>query len=395
MSNLELVSYGFLVLAAFGVVVQLVIVLMLVLHRRRPVPVATSRPGISILKPLSGVDDDLEANLASFAALQYDGPWEILLGVHDTQDAAWPIAQAAARRWPDRFRLRVQEDEPGLNPKVNQLITLERHAVHEVLVVSDSNVRIHPGYLEEIAACITQPDVSCVTHPVIGVGEATLGSTMDNTHLCTSVAAGQVSAMEASGKPLVVGKSMAFWREDLVRLGGFMAVKDCLAEDFVFGWRVRFELKKRVMMARTPVAGYSRDKSVAEFRRRYERWGVVHRTSISLMTSLSQGLLQPWSFATIALLVFPSPRTALALLAVIAIKLCVDLFFLHYFRPTPVSLKLLGALVLKDVIVQWCWFRGFFVRTVTWRGNRLRVGMQSQLLPPEPQTHVASGAALP
>jgi len=395
MSNLELVSNGFLLLAAVGLLVQLVIATMLILHRRRPVPVATSRPGISILKPLAGVDDDLEDNLASFAALEYDGPWELLLGVHDTQDPAWPIAQAAARRWPDRFRLRVQEDEPGLNPKVNQLITLERHAVHEVLVVSDSNVRIHPGYLEEIAACITQPEVSCVTHPVIGVGEESLGSIMDNTHLCTSVAAGQVSAMEASGKPLVVGKSMAFWREDLVALGGFAAVKDCLAEDFVFGWRVRFELKKRVVMGRTPVAGYSRRKSVADFRRRYERWGVVHRTSISLATSLSQGLLQPWSFAALALLVHPSQRTGLALLTVVGFKLCMDLFFLHYFRPTPITLKLLGALVLKDVIVQWCWFRGFFVRTVTWRGNRLRVGMHSQLLPPETSPGITSGATLP
>ena len=59
--------------------------------------------------------------------------------------------------------------------------------------------------------------------------------------------------MVASGKPLVLGKSMAFWRTDLLALGGFHSVKDCLAEDFVFGWRVRYELKKQVVMA--PTAG--------------------------------------------------------------------------------------------------------------------------------------------
>src|SRR5690606_38418332 len=118
-----------------------------------------------------------------------------------------------------------------------------------------------------------------------------------------SIAAGQVSAMVATGKPLVLGKSMAFWRKDLLALDGFHGVKDCLAEDFVFGWRVRYELKKRVVMAPTAVAGYSRNKSVDDFLRRYQRWGIVHRTSVSLGTSLAQGLLQPWFWAFLALLV--------------------------------------------------------------------------------------------
>ena len=60
-----------------------------------------------------------------------------------------------------------------------------------------------------------------------------------------------------------------------------------------------------------------------------------------------------------------------------------DLLYLQHFRPTPFSLRLVGALILKDVIVQGCWFNGFFARTVMWRGNRLRVGMHSRLLPLE------------
>lgn len=388
-------ALALLVAAAAGIVVHLIILVLLKVHRRWKPVAASTRPGISILKPLAGLDDDLEANLASFAALEYAGPWEVVLGVRDTTDAAHPVAQAAVRRWPERFRLCVQESSPGLNPKVNQLITLERHARHEVLVVSDSNVRIGPGYLEELAACITQPDVGCVTHPVIGLGEVSLGSLMDNTHLSCSIAPGQVSAMVASGKPLVLGKSMAFWRTDLLALGGFHSVKDCLAEDFVFGWRVRYELKKQVVMAPTPVSGYSRDKGVSDFLRRYQRWGIVHRTSVSMGTSLAQGLLQPWSFAFLALLVSPSRLTASALLGVVTFKVIADLLYLQHFRPTPFSLRLLGALILKDVIVQGCWFNGFFARTVMWRGNRLRVGMHSRLLPLDGSAPATDGSLPP
>lgn len=381
MSNLQLLAYGLLILSAIGLALHLTICFFMLLFRRLRTPEPTRRPGMSILKPLAGVDDGLEENLASFADMTYDGPWEVLLGVRDALDPAFPVAQAAVRRWPDRFRLFIQEDTPGQNPKVNQLITLERHAEHEVLVVSDSNVRIHQSYMEEIAGEITQPQVSCVTHPVIGAGEETLGSRMDNLHLCASIASGQISAMMASGRPLVVGKSMAFWRSDLVKLGGFDAVKDCLAEDFVFGWRVRFELKKKVAMGKRPVVGYSCRKGVGDFVRRYARWGVVHRTSVSFFTSLSQGLLQPWFFAALAVLVAPSSLTLSALAFVLVAKILMDLFYVNYFRPTPVTLKLLGALVLKDVITQLCWVRGFFVRTVMWRGNRLRVGPNSRLVP--------------
>ena len=38
----------------------------------------------------------------------------------------------------------IQEPSAGLNPKVNQLITLARAARHPLLLISDSNVRVGP-----------------------------------------------------------------------------------------------------------------------------------------------------------------------------------------------------------------------------------------------------------
>ena len=58
----------------------------LVLSRRHP-PLR-ARPGISVLKPLKGVDDDLEANLESFVRQDYDGPYEIILGAAEPDDPA-------------------------------------------------------------------------------------------------------------------------------------------------------------------------------------------------------------------------------------------------------------------------------------------------------------------
>ncbi len=102
-------------------------VLVLRRHLCAPPARAARKPAISILKPLCGLDDGLKRNLTTFAHLDYP-EYEVVLGVRDVRDPAWKVARAAARRWPGRFRAVVQRGEPGLNPKVNQLVTLARAA---------------------------------------------------------------------------------------------------------------------------------------------------------------------------------------------------------------------------------------------------------------------------
>ncbi len=148
-------SLTLLTLAALGTFALGVQLFFVLRHRwispRVQAPVSGGGPvGISILKPLCGVDDDLEANLARFATLGYP-EYEVVLGVKDTRDPAYAVAREAVARWPHVMRLELQHGEPGLNPKVYQLITLAASARHVILVISDSNTRVGPDYLEVIA----------------------------------------------------------------------------------------------------------------------------------------------------------------------------------------------------------------------------------------------------
>src|SRR5512138_1862328 len=203
-----------LCLAGIGVLLAIVQTAALRAHLRRPAPEPRSFPFLSVLKPLCGVDDGLWSNLRSFARQHYPR-WEMLLGVKDALDPAYPVALRAAQRWPDRVRVILQRRAPGLNPKVNQLIGLSTAARGEVLVVSDSNVRVTSGYLRGIAAALEDPQVALVTHPVAGAGERTAGALLDNLTLCGSIAAGIAAAKRVAGKDLVVGKSMALRSRDL------------------------------------------------------------------------------------------------------------------------------------------------------------------------------------
>ncbi len=369
------VGAAFLLLAAVGLAALAIQHLVLRLHLRRPgrTPGAIGeQPPVSILKPLCGADDELENNLASFAALDYPAD-EVVLGVKSPRDPAFAAARAALRRWPDRMRLVVQHYDEGRNPKVNQLVGLERAARHPVLVVSDSNVRVEPDYLTGIARELADPAVGLVTHPVAGTGERRLGSVLENLHLAGSVGPGIVATHRLAHREIVVGKSMALRREDLRALGGFEAVKDVLAEDHILGLRVRRKLRKRVRVAARPVSNVNRDRSVREFWGRYARWSVLQRQLVGAPAYAAQLVLNPVFLALAALL---SARDADALLAfglVCLLKIAIDGASARALRGRGFPLRHLLLVPAKDLLFAAAVLQGFLVDEVVWRGNRLRV----------------------
>jgi ceramide glucosyltransferase len=375
------VSVTLFILAAVGLAAAAVQAWSLARHTAGVDPVPATTPLVSVLKPLCGVDDDLDRNLDSFAALDYPR-YEVLLGVRNRGDAAYPHALAAARRWPGKFRVVLQRGEPGMNPKVNQLVTLARAARGDVLVVSDSNVRAAPTYLGGIVGLLEDEGIGLVTHAIAGVGEERLGSLLDNLHLAGAIAPGVVAAKRLAGRDIVVGKSMAFRREDLEALGGFEAVKDVLAEDWVLGELVPARLGKRVAIAHRAVESVSSSRSIGGFVARYSRWAVLQRQAVGPVTYVAQGVLNPIPFAAVAFAAAPG-RSAFAAFAVTcAVKASIDELAARRVRPEGFRLSQLAAVPLKDLLFGAAWAYGLARRDVTWRGNRLRVLAGTRVAPP-------------
>lgn len=374
-------DYVALFLMAAGVVgvVALIAQFVLVLWwRARTTSPSAQGPGISILKPLCGIDDDLVGNLESL--LRQDHPeFEVLLGVKDEKDAAFPLALRFATQHPDVFRLVLQRREVGLNPKVNQLVSLAAAARYEVLHVSDSNVSLQPGFLTELSAHFAEEDVACVTHPIVGVGERSFGAMLESLHLAATIGAGMISAPMASGNYLVVGKSMALRRSALERIGGFAPYANHLAEDYVIG-RALQQAGLRVVVARLPCQNQSGDKSIGAFWRRYARWSVIHRTAVARSTYFAQALMNPVPLLALGVLLLPSAEGALVLAVVTVLKAALDVTLARALRDQPLPGFYGVLVVVKDALLFGAWVRGLFVRTVDWRGNALRVGEGSLLL---------------
>lgn len=355
-------------LAAVGVFLITLQASMVWVHRRRGKPVTDDRPGISILKPLCGVDEELEENLRIFATLPYPN-FELLLGVKNEADPAYPYAVAAARRWPERVRVCLQQGTPGLNPKINQLITLTAEARHDILLVSDSNVRVEDDYLHEIAGHFANPKVGLITHPVMGMGEESVGARFDSLHLGASIGPGMIAAKVFAGKVLVVGKSMGMRREVLRALGGFEAFKDILAEDYFIGRAVTLA-GIEVAVAHTPVWNFAQHRGIRDFLRRYVRWSVMQRMAVGWHIHGLQVLLNPVFIAALGFAISPSAFTLAGLGLVSLMTTLIAAWVGRMLRPGGYSLTTLAVVPLKELTHGFAWATGFTRNTIDWRGNR-------------------------
>jgi ceramide glucosyltransferase len=368
--------------AALGLLVTWSQLAALWIHLRAPRRVPVRRPAISILKPLCGLDDRLAGNLLSFADLPYPN-YEVLLGVRSTNDAAYPLAWMCARRWPHRFQVVLQQGEPGLNPKVNQLVTLARHARHALLVVSDSNIRVQRDYLDDIAAHLEDPSVGLVTHPLVGDGEAEsdarLGAIADNLHLTGVITPGVVAAKLLAHKDYVIGKSMAIRRADLEALGGFEAVNNVLAEDFVLGRAVTDLLGKRVALGRSIVKCVSVRRALPGFTRRYARWNVMQHQCAGLPAYVGLLLENPTLLAAVAAALAPGVPTLVLALGCAGSRMATDALSGRLLRGRAFRASALLVGGLKDLLSGAAWLYGLFSRSIEWRSNRLVVLAGSRL----------------
>jgi ceramide glucosyltransferase len=241
-------SYVLLGLGLFGLLSSTVVAGMVLLAvpgylraRHRALAEMAARPGftppLSLLKPLHGAEPGLENYIESFFRQDYPR-YEILFCARSAEDAGLDLARRVAERHPQipaKF-LFIGGQPDYVNAKVSSMELMEASAAYDILVISDSDVRVTPDYLRAVALPFSSHQVGAVTCPYRGVAaEGDLWARLEAVGMSVEMTSGVLAARAFEGMKFVLGPTMAFRRETIRRIGGFKVTADYCADDFVLG----------------------------------------------------------------------------------------------------------------------------------------------------------------
>jgi ceramide glucosyltransferase len=270
-------------------------------ERARELPNYT--PPVSLLKPVRGLDFGSYENFASFCRLNYP-EYEILFAVNDVRDPAVPVIQRVIADFPQRrIRLLVGAEHLGTNLKVSKLARLAKEAQHDVLVLTDGDVRVGPNYLREVVAPLANRKTGAVTSFYRAIAEQNLWAELEAIGASSDFFAGVLMAGWTEGVKFALGASIATTKEWLRKMGGFAAIAGTLADDYELGHRIA-RAGGEVKLSREPIWTMYPAQTLRGFWNHQVRWARTIRLCrpISYVGLLfTQGL--PW--VLLAVLISP------------------------------------------------------------------------------------------
>jgi ceramide glucosyltransferase len=321
---------------------------------------------VSVLKPLCGRDGELRENLESF--FRQDHPdFELIFGAVDAADPALEVVAELRERYPNvACRVCVHAGGAALNPKVDNLMGMLPHARHDLVLVSDSNVRAPRHTVSELARIHRDTRAGIVTNLFAGQGENGIGSALESTELNGFCAAG-AALPTLLGDPLVIGKSTLFSRAVFERLGGLPRLSAVLAEDFVLG-KMFHNVGLSIEIAPTVLHNQNRDLSLRGAFARRLRWTML-RWRLRPLAAALEPLTSPLVTLPFAWHLF-GPTALVWMAALFVVRDAGGWLALRGKGRIWLPLCLSP---LRECLWLAAWGLSSLKRHVTWRGTRLRI----------------------
>ena len=372
---MALISMGFgwllAVLALCGAGYAVMAALVASRFMRAPASGHVSDAAVTILKPLYLGEPGLAENLESFFYQDFAAPIQIVFGVHDEADPAIAVVRALQAKYPGFDTCIVAEPAMyGPNAKVSNLINMLPAAKHDILILSDSDIRVPGNWLTEVTGALARPGVGLVT--CLYKGEAggrglwpTLAAMGTSYDFLPNVVTGVTLGL---AEPCM-GSTIAFTRGVLEEIGGFDAFAGYLADDYEMGRAVR-QLGLELAIPALGVGHSATETSAAELFNHELRWNrtirrinpLGHAGSIitfALPLALMAAVLLDFRPASLAV-------AGIALGARLFLKYRIDAIFGTDAGPA-------WMLPVRDLLSFGVFVASLWGETVQWRGTRLSV----------------------
>jgi ceramide glucosyltransferase len=347
-------------------------------------------PPVSLLKPLKGADATTEDSLRSWFTQKYGGPFQILFGIASGDDPVCAIVLKLIAEFSSQdAQLVICGPLTGANAKVSKLIELECLAKHDILIVSDADVRVPCDFLANVVMPLKESKIEKRVGLVNCFYRLANPSTFAMQWEAVAINADFWSQVlqAQSLKPIdfALGAVMATRKKRLTEIGGFAALADCLADDYQLGNRI---VKKGypIAIAPVPVECWSEPMGWSAVWKHQLRWARTIRVCQPLpyfFSILSNPTLWPFlwlavrpsslsiGFAVVSFIL--RIATACNLQRRLSRKPITD-------HQSPITLRFFWMPLLKDLLQTAIWLLAFLGNHVEWRGQRMRLRRDGTLV---------------
>jgi ceramide glucosyltransferase len=358
--------------AAIALLVQLAsiaVVLSVKLRHKNREAAPTPRPPVTLIRPICGLENNLERCLAS--SFQLDWPtYEILFCVARADDPAASLARRLMAEHPDiASTLLVGEDPFSANPKLNNVVKGWRSARHDWIVMTDSNVLMPSDTIERMIARWDER-TGLVCSPPAGTEPENAGALLESAWLDSFQARWQLFA-DACGFGFAQGKSMLFNRHVMTQLGGFERLGDEVAEDAAATLLIRNAgLKVRIVHEPFPQPLGPRD--IKAVWKRQLRWARLRRASFPLyfLPEILTGAALP--LAAMIALAATGALPLIAPIAYLAAWYGAEVLLARSYG-WPSGWRIVPAMLARDLLLPGLFVAAWFGSGFEWRGNAMTV----------------------
>ncbi len=385
---MQIAAYASAVLCAASVGYLLVACYCVLRFRsllRAPLKPLTEHPGVTLYKPLHGLDFELEENLRSF--FQQDYPLlQIVFGVARKDDPAIRIVRKLIAEYPDvDANLVISNKTNGENPKISNLMNMDVQAKHDLLIISDSDMIVEPDYTQRIVSSFQDDNIGLVTCLYKGTPAPGLASHLGAMFINQWFTPSALIPATFGDVRNCFGATMAIQRPLLNKIGGFAALVGNLADDYRLG-RLVLDAGYKIALGPIAIENVVHEDGIKSLILHELRWARTIR-SVEPLGFLSTFLTDAVPLAILTGLLAASAEFSLAaVIAPVAFAFSARIL-LHYSTKSTFSSKQplsFWIIPIRDIL-------SFFVRLlcytgqkVSWRNSELSVDKGGEIAKSDP-----------
>ncbi len=333
---------------------------------------------VTIMVPLYGADLEAYQNYTRFCLQDYP-EYQIVFGVRDSRDSSVPIVEKLIADFPDRdIALVISDSTIGQNLKVSNLQNMLVQVKHEQIVIVDSDIRVGRDYLRKVLAPLSDPRVGLVTCLYRAAETPDFAAKLEAVGITAEFTAGALMAWMLEGVKFALGSTMATTRTRLEAIGGFPALADYLADDFMLGNLIEQD-GYEVQLSQHVVETAMQPSGFAGMMRHQMRWARSTRISRP-MGYLGLILTYGTALALLNVMVDRASAFSLMLFALtLAIRLTMGWMIGVHWLGDRILKKYFWLVPVRDVLSFLIWCFSWVGNRVEWRGRLFEVSHDGKM----------------